>query len=256
VLATSSAGNCIFIGTTHTNLLIDAGLSRKETLTRLRAIGVSPESISAILVTHEHTDHVGGLLTLARSSRAPVYVSPQTAREIDWTGGSAIAAIPRIEHFETGSQFQVGDFRVQSFSIPHDAADPCGFVVETGGVRLAVAMDLGYIPENVRHYIREADLTVLESNHDLDMLKVGPYPWPLKQRVMSRKGHLSNDMAAEFILESMYQGSHTLMLGHLSEQNNHPEIARLVAASALSRRSMRTRLVVVEPKKQSEVIEF
>lgn len=256
MLATSSAGNCTYIGTSHTSLLIDAGLSRKETLTRLKAIGVPPESIDAILVTHEHTDHVAGLPGLARSLKVPVYVSPQTAAQIDWTGGSAAASAPRMEHFEAGSRFTVGDFRVESFSLPHDAVDPCGFVAETGGLRIALAMDLGYIPENVRYSLRGADLTLLESNHDLDMLKVGPYPWPLKQRVMSRKGHLSNDTAAGYILESMAQSAHTLMLGHLSEHNNHPEIARLVAASALSRRAMRTRLVVVEPKKQSEVIEF
>lgn len=256
MLATSSAGNCTYIGAGHTNLLIDAGLSRKETLARLAAIGVSPESIDAILITHEHTDHVSGLVTLARSLHVPVFVSRQTAAQIDWTGGNAGAPLPRIEYFETGSRFQVGDFAVQSFSIPHDAADPSGFVIHAGAVRVAMAMDLGYIPENVRFYLRDADLTLLESNHDLDMLKVGPYPWPLKQRVMSRKGHLSNDSAADFILESMAHSAHTLMLGHLSEQNNHPEIARLVSASALSRRAMRTRLVVVEPKKQSEVIEF
>lgn len=236
--------------------MIDAGLSRKETYARLNHIGVSPESIDAILITHEHTDHVSGLPTLARSLKVPVFVSRQTASQIDWTGGSAAAPEPRVEYFEAGSRFQIGDFAVQSFSIPHDAADPCGFVVEAGGVRVALAMDLGYIPENVRYHMRDADLTLLESNHDLDMLKVGPYPWPLKQRVMSRKGHLSNDTAADFILESLAQSARTLMLGHLSEQNNHPEIARLVSASALSRRGMSTRLVVVEPKKQSEVIEF
>ena len=129
-------------------------------------------------------------------------------------------------------------------------------MVESEGIRVSLAMDLGYIPENVRHYIRGSQLTVLESNHDLDMLKVGPYPWSLKQRVMSRKGHLSNDVAAGFILDDMATDAHTLVLGHLSEQNNHPEIVRLVAQQALNRRAINTRLTVTEPRKQSEVFEF
>jgi phosphoribosyl 1,2-cyclic phosphodiesterase len=255
VLATSSSGNCTFIGSQHTRILIDAGLSKRETFTRLTAIGVDPKSLDAILITHEHSDHVCGVGVLARALGIPVYLSKLTAPTIDW-GEWKEGTAPCVKEFQAGAIFYIGDLRIQSFTIPHDAIDPVGFMVESEGIRVSLAMDLGYIPENVRHYIRGSQLTVLESNHDLDMLKVGPYPWSLKQRVMSRKGHLSNDVAASFILDDMATDAHTLVLGHLSEQNNHPEIARLVAQQALNRRGIHTRLTVTEPRKQSEVFEF
>jgi phosphoribosyl 1,2-cyclic phosphodiesterase len=203
---------------------------------------------------------VAGLPVLARafSSRErgiPVYLSRLTAPTIDW-GDWKPGTAPNVHEFQAGCVFHIGALRVHSFTIPHDAIDPVGFAVEAEGIRVSVAMDLGYIPENVRFALRGSHLTVLESNHDLDMLKVGPYPWSLKQRVMSRKGHLSNDVAASFILDDMAKDAHTLVLGHISEQNNHPEIARLVADSALRRRGVTTRLVVAEPRKQSEVFEF
>jgi phosphoribosyl 1,2-cyclic phosphodiesterase len=255
VLATSSSGNCTYIGGEHTRILIDAGLSKRETFARLQAIGVAPESLSAIIVTHEHSDHVAGLPVLARALKIPVYLSKLTAPTIDW-GDWKEGTSPTVKEFQAGAIFYVGDMRIQSFTIPHDAIDPVGFMVETEGIRVSLAMDLGYIPENVRHHIRGSQLTVLESNHDLDMLKVGPYPWSLKQRVMSRKGHLSNDATADYILEDMALDAHTLVLGHLSEQNNHPEIVRLVANQALQRRGVNTRLIVTEPRKQGELFEY
>jgi phosphoribosyl 1,2-cyclic phosphodiesterase len=216
---------------------------------------VAPESIDAIVITHEHSDHVCGLPVLTRALKKPVYVSHLTAPTLDW-GAPKNGYEPEVREFQAGSAFSIGDFRLQSFTVPHDAVDPVGFVVEAEGIRVAVAMDLGYMPENVRYHVRGSHLTVIESNHDLDMLKVGPYPWSLKQRVMSRKGHLSNDGAAEFILEDLSHDAHTVVMGHLSEQNNHPEIVRLVAATALGRRALSTRLVVAEPRKQSQVFEF
>jgi phosphoribosyl 1,2-cyclic phosphodiesterase len=255
ILATSSSGNCTFIGCEHTRILIDAGLSKRETFLRLANIGVAPESLNAIIVTHEHSDHVSGLGVLARALKIPVYLSKLTAPTIDW-GEWKEGTAPDVREFQAGAIFHIGDMRIQSFTIPHDAVDPVGFAVEAEGIRVSLAMDLGYIPENVRHYVRGSQLTVLESNHDIDMLKVGPYPWSLKQRVMSRKGHLSNDVAAGFILDDMAADAHTIALGHISEQNNHPEIVRLVANGALQRRGVNTRLTVVEPRKQSELFEY
>ncbi|MBN8733261.1 MAG: MBL fold metallo-hydrolase [Acidobacteria bacterium] len=257
VLATSSSGNCTFIGTGATRILIDAGLSARETAARLEAIGERLDAIDAILVTHEHSDHVCGLPVLLKKLGVPVYVSEITSRQIDWSEAESKkrgAAVVRT--FAAGAEFTVGEFKVQSFSVPHDAVDACGFTVAGPAMKIGLAMDLGYVPENVRYQLDGCELVVLESNHDLEMLKVGPYPWALKQRVMGRRGHLSNDLAAEYLLESFDARVGTLVLGHLSEQNNHPEIARMVAQQAIERRALRTRLVVTEPRKQSEVFSF
>lgn len=145
---------------------------------------------------------------------------------------------------------------MQSFTVPHDAIDPVGFTVGAQGLKFGLAMDLGYLPESVKFHLRGCQLMVLESNHDLDMLKVGPYPWSVKQRVMGRKGHLSNDLVGEFIVNDLDGGAQALILGHLSDHNNHPEIVRLVADAAIQRRGIGTRLIVAEPRKQSEVFVF
>ncbi len=253
VLATSSAGNCTFVGTDRTRILIDAGLSRKETFERMRSIGEDPDALDAILVTHEHSDHVSGLGVLSRYYRklgrnVPVFMTKLTAPLIEWVGDP-----PPLEHFQAGTGFTIGDLEVQSFTIPHDALDPVGFTVRSQGLKFGLAMDLGYMPESVKYHLSRCQFLVLESNHDLDMLKVGPYPWSVKQRVMGRKGHLSNDVVSEYIAENLDGESQTLVLGHLSEHNNHPEIVRLVASQAIEGRGLGTQLVVAEYKKPSEV---
>jgi phosphoribosyl 1,2-cyclic phosphodiesterase len=188
VLASSSSGNCTFVGTGRTRLLIDAGLSRKEAFARLTAIGEDPESLTAVLVTHEHTDHVSGLIPLTRNGRLPVYITSLTAPTIPWDDCQ-----PVVETFQAGAGFTIGDITVHSFTIPHDAIDPVGFTFHVEGFKIGVATDLGYMPDSIKWHLRGSDLLVLESNHDLEMLKVGPYPWSVKQRVMGRKGDLSND---------------------------------------------------------------
>jgi phosphoribosyl 1,2-cyclic phosphodiesterase len=252
VLATSSAGNCTFVGTDRTRILIDAGISRKECFHRLQAIGEDWQRIDAILITHEHSDHVSGLAPLARKLDRPVFLTHLTAPLIDWGD----APQPPVERFQAGTALAIGDLEIQSFTIPHDAADPVGFSVRASGIKLGIAMDLGYLPDSVKYHLHGSHLLVLESNHDLEMLKVGPYPWSVKQRVMGRKGHLSNDVVSEYIEQDLDGEAQTLVLGHLSEQNNHPEIVRLVAETALKHRSLRTRLVIAEPRKQSEVFVF
>lgn len=254
VLASSSSGNCTFIRGGRTKLLVDAGLSRKETFARLAAIGEDPETLDAILVTHEHSDHVCGLIPLARKTEKrciPVYMTLLTQPTIDWQDCTAT-----VETFQAGSGFTIGDITVESFTIPHDAIDPVGYCLRAEGIKIGLATDLGYMPDSIRWHLRGCNFLVLESNHDLDMLKVGPYPWSVKQRVMGRRGHLSNDLACEYIAESMDSSTATLVLGHLSEQNNHPEIVRLVGSQALQHRGLATRLVVAEPRRQSEVFEF
>jgi phosphoribosyl 1,2-cyclic phosphodiesterase len=220
----------------------------------LASIGEDIANLDAILITHEHTDHISSLTALARgrARKVPVYLSRLTSPTIDWNGFD-----PMVECFQAGSAFSVGDLAVQSFTIPHDAIDPVGFCFEAQGVKVGIAMDLGYVPDSVRYHLRDANLLVLESNHDLYMLKVGPYPWSVKQRVMGRKGHLSNDAVSEFILEGLDTSVETLILSHLSEHNNYPATAHLVASQALGLRGMfTTRLAIAEPGRPSEVFQF
>lgn len=251
ILASSSAGNSAFIATERTRVLIDAGLSRRELAKRLTAIGENIANLDAVLVTHEHSDHVAGLAALAKGAgRHPfaVYLTHGTARFIDWGEFT-----PTVERFQAGCGFRVGDFDVSSFTIPHDAVDPVGYTLTAQGVKLAIVTDLGYVTDSLRVHLRGADVVVLESNHDIEMLRVGPYPWSVKQRVMSRRGHLSNDVAADFIRNDLDTRVSTLVLGHISEHNNHPELVRNLALRALHGRTLFTRLVVAEPGVQSEV---
>jgi len=232
-------------------VLVDAGLSRRETFARLTAMGKDPKSLSAILVTHEHSDHVTGLVSIAKFLNIPVYLSNLTAPAISWGEYQ-----PKVELFQAGTSFCVGDIDVDSFTIPHDAEDPVGFCFRAQGLKIAVATDLGYMTDSIRFHLLRTDLLLLESNHDLEMLKVGPYPWSVKQRVMGRKGHLSNDVACDFIKRDLDSTVSTLVLGHLSENNNHPEIVRLVASQALNGRELFTKLVVQEPGKVSEIFAY
>jgi phosphoribosyl 1,2-cyclic phosphodiesterase len=283
VLASGSKGNSTLIATHRTRILVDAGLSCREILRRMNIAGEDPRSLDAILITHEHQDHVQGVAVLARKLGIPVYFTEMTHRAwvrwlhprkrmtyAEWLRqrqqGSAAAdgesshssiavdatadeseaelceaasaerdpsALPSVAYFEAGKRFVVGDIDVEPFTIPHDAADPVGFVFEGDGVRIGFATDLGYMPANARQALRRCDLLMLESNHDTEMLRDGPYPWSVKQRVMSRVGHLSNEAAAEF-LERNYDGQAAyVILAHLSESNNLPALARVSAERAL-----------------------
>jgi phosphoribosyl 1,2-cyclic phosphodiesterase len=282
VLASGSKGNATVIAAGKTRLLVDAGLSCRELLRRLAAAGEEPEALDAILITHEHVDHVAGLAVLARRLRIPVFITEPTHRawaralspkttmsyakwleirqqEKQATEDGAVltmaavaeeelveepvvkadpTVLPVVEYFRAGHRFCIGEIDIDPFTIPHDAADPCGFVfhARSESLRMAIATDLGYIPPNVKQALREVDVLLLEANHDLEMLKDGPYPWSVKQRVLSRVGHLSNTAAAEFLERDYDGGAHTIVLGHLSEQNNLPELARLAAEQAIGQR--------------------
>jgi phosphoribosyl 1,2-cyclic phosphodiesterase len=227
---------------------VDAGLSRRETFARLAAIDEDPLKLDAIVITHEHTDHVCGLVPLARALKIPVYLTHLAAPMIDWNGFAAA-----VETFQAGTSISIGELTVDSFTVPHDAVDPVGFIVRGNGVKAAIVTDLGYLPDSIKWHIRGTDVLIMEANHDIEMLKVGPYPWSVKQRVMGRRGHLSNDLVSRYIEEDLDSSTSLLVLGHLSESNNHPEIVRLVATQALGQRSFATRLVVAEPRRASEV---
>ncbi|HXP84037.1 MAG TPA: MBL fold metallo-hydrolase [Bryobacteraceae bacterium] len=230
-------------------------MSRKETFERLEAAGCPHESLTAILITHEHSDHVSGLCAIARKLDIPIYISRLTAPAVLY-GEVWGDFTPKLELFQAGSAFTVGDIDVTSFTIPHDAVDPVGFSFRAEGIKVSVATDLGYLPESVRFQLRGSEILLLESNHDLDMLKVGPYPWAVKQRVMGRMGHLSNDVACGFLREDADVRPSTLILGHLSEHNNHPAIVRLQAEQALHGRLLFTKLVVAEPSQATEAFVY
>jgi phosphoribosyl 1,2-cyclic phosphodiesterase len=298
VLASGSKGNSAVVSGGQTRILVDAGLSCRELFRRMREAGEAPETLDAIIITHEHMDHIGGLAVTARKLGIPVYFTEATHRAwVRWItprrqmtyaqwieqcrkqaadrqaeaipdadvcecedseAETALAAtapgangakqpaapeesakpdpawLPSVQYFQAGRPFQIGDICVSPFTIPHDAADPVGFVFRAEGVRMAVATDLGYITPNVKAQLRNVDLLLLESNHDLEMLRDGPYPWSVKQRVLSRVGHLSNEAASDF-LETSYDGQATyVILAHLSESNNLPDLARVAAERALA----------------------
>ena len=236
VLASGSKGNCTLVASSGTRLLVDAGLSCRELLRRLSSCGNGTSDIDAILITHEHSDHVGGLHVLAKRLKVPVYMTGAThdayRRYARDSAGNRIH-LERLETFQAGSSFQIGDITVTPFTIPHDAVDPVGFTFRSEGIKAAICTDLGYMPSSVKHHIRGCQVLMIESNHDLEMLRGGPYPWAVKQRVMSRVGHLSNDALADFLTTDYDGGAEFLILAHLSEQNNHPEVARMTAERAL-----------------------
>ena len=239
MLASGSRGNCAFVASTRTKILVDAGISCRETFKRMKALGEDPRSLSAILITHEHSDHVYGLAMLAKKLRIPVFMTGAThaawARALRNENGER-PQLEKFERFESGHRFQVGDIEVKPFTIPHDAADPVGFTFRAEGIKVSVATDLGYLPVNVRDHLRGSDVLVMESNHDVEMLRGGPYPWSVKQRVASNMGHLSNEKLADFFTSDYDNNATFVVLAHLSEQNNHPEIARREAERALAMR--------------------
>ncbi len=333
VLASGSKGNSTVVSGGRTRILVDAGLSCRELFRRMRLAGEEPEALDAIVITHEHQDHINGLAVTARKLGIPVYFTEGTHRawmrwltprrqmtyaqwleqcrkqaaerqaeveavqcdvegepdetdllaESDMTSSeitklAAVKALadatesapetpiptkdptwlPAVEYFQAGQPFEIGDVAVSPFTIPHDAADPVGFVFRAEGVRMAVATDLGYIPPNVKAQLKGVDLLLLESNHDLEMLREGPYPWSVKQRVLSRVGHLSNEAAAEF-LENGYDGQAAyVILAHLSESNNLPELARVTAERALNGRVslLANRLLLAEQHQPLSAIYF
>jgi phosphoribosyl 1,2-cyclic phosphodiesterase len=252
VLGSGSSGNSTFVATERTRLLVDAGLSYREIKRRLRKVGEDPSHLDAVLITHEHSDHVAGLPVMARKIRSPFFVTRLTQGRLEWG-----ETTPRVEIFQAGQRISIGDIEIDSFTVPHDAIDPVAFCFRAEGLKIGVVTDLGYMPESVKHQIHGCHLLVLESNHDLEMLRVGPYPWFVKQRVMSRVGHLSNHAVSHFLSAEFDRSSQILVLAHLSEHNNHPEIARAAAAGALRTAGAgETRLVLAEQRQPTEVFQF
>jgi len=231
ILGSGSAGNASYVETDETRLLVDAGFSGRQIRQRLATLGRVPENLTAILITHEHSDHISGLAALAEKARLPVYCNRATMEEIKRTLGVNLD----FRLFVAGGGFEVGDISVETFSIPHDAQDPVGFVLRTNGSSIGFATDLGHVTKLVLERIRRTNALVLESNHDVKMLQDCPHrPWSLKQRILSRHGHLSNEAAADCIAEIMSDELRHLYLGHLSRDCNKPELAQRVMSKRLA----------------------
>jgi len=230
ILGSGSGGNSAYLETPATRLLIDAGLSGRQIRQRLGTIGRSPETLHGILITHEHSDHIAGLAGLATRLQLPIYCNRLTHEAIEAQLQIQINA--RI--FETGASFEVGDITVDTFAVPHDANDPVGFLLHTPSGNIGILTDLGHATKMVVERVRAANVLLLEANHDLKMLQDDPRrPWSLKQRILSRHGHLSNDGAADLVEQIVSAGLGRLYLGHLSRDCNRPELAHRVVSERL-----------------------
>jgi phosphoribosyl 1,2-cyclic phosphodiesterase len=220
VLGSGSKGNCTLVEAGSTRLLIDNGFSGKEIFGRLNGLGVAPETLTAIVVTHEHDDHVKGIGVLARRLSLPVYANAATHRACE----QRVGKLPSRLEFGTGESFVVEGLEVHPFAVSHDTADPVGFVISDGTGRLGYCTDTGAITHLIRHHLHKCQALILEANHDVQMLKEGPYPLPLKQRVLSSRGHLANAESLELAARLMQDRLQILVLAHLSEINNHPDL--------------------------------
>jgi len=216
LLASGSKGNAIYVSNGTTALLIDAGLSGIEIERRLKSRGLSPEKLDAVIVSHEHSDHIQGVGVLSRRYRLPVYMNPKTRQ----AALPQIGKISELKEFECGRPFQIKSLTIHPFSISHDACDPAGFTIHHNGSKIGIATDLGIATSMVKEHLKDCQLMILEANHDPAMLIDGPYPWPLKQRIKSRSGHLSNEESRALLNEIKHAQLECVILAHLSQTNN------------------------------------
>jgi len=253
VLGSGSGGNAVVVESNGFRVLIDAGFSCKELERRMRLAGIDPASISAVLLTHEHEDHIKGVDRFARKHRLPVYLTAGTM--LGTVLGEEV--VPRTVRIESGRPFEVGPFAVEAFSIPHDAREPVGFVLQdAAGRRLGLAGDIGCRTQLAWGRLADLDCLLIETNHDLEMLRSGPYPWALKQRVAGRHGHLSNREAADGLPELLAARLRYVVLYHLSRTNNLPALAAAEVAETLAREGSAAEIVIssqFEPSSWLEV---
>jgi phosphoribosyl 1,2-cyclic phosphodiesterase len=248
VLGSGSTGNAVLISSETTNVLVDAGLSAREIMKRLDEVGVQCDQLDGVLITHEHSDHAGGLRVLLRSVDCPVYVSRATedafydTRAGGQNGDSEsskrqTALKEKTVEIESNREFRIGDIDFEPFSVPHDAADNFGFVAKHDGVKVATLMDFGHISELIKEKLCRCDAIIVESNHSRDMLRAcSQYTWDLKQRIMSRTGHLSNEDLSDWLTNDFDGSARYIVLAHLSQRANEPNLARITAQMALQMR--------------------
>ncbi len=234
-IASGSSGNCIYIGSDNTHLLVDAGISNKRIQEGLNDIGLTGSDVTGILVTHEHSDHIKGVGVLARRYGFPIYATQGTIDQMK--GMSSLGAIDEgLYHtIRPDETFSIGDVEVEPFHISHDAADPVAYRFESNGKSAAVATDMGIYNDYIVEHLKGLDVVLLEANHDIQMLQVGPYPYPLKQRILGERGHLSNDLSGQLLGKVLHDGFKKVILGHLSKENNFPELALKAVQNELER---------------------
>lgn len=230
-LASGSSGNCILVSHGGAHLLVDAGISCRRIVTALRSFGIEPQKLAGVCITHEHSDHIAGLSTLIKHYGLPIYTSPGTGRQLSYRmAGLEDLLRPLVP----GEETEAGPFVVGSFPTSHDASQPMGFTFSATGRKAAVVTDLGYVSDDVLDGILGARAVICESNHDVEWLRSGPYPYYLKARILGDKGHLSNEAGAALALQCAQAGAHTVVLAHLSAENNTPARALQTAQTVLS----------------------
>ena len=253
-LYSGSSGNCSFVETDETKILIDCGVSSKKLEEALNSVGTDIKDINGILISHEHTDHIKGLATICKKYNIPIYANSPTSTNI-----KANIADDLKNKFNTNEKFEIGDIKILPFSIPHDAADPCGFNLFHDNKKVTVATDIGHVDNKILHNLDESNFLLLESNYEPNMLKCSRYPYTLKRRILGPNGHLSNDDAALAISELLKQGVNNIMLGHLSEQNNFPELAYQTVMNSIISKNIdidKLSLSVADRYKPNDIIEL
>lgn len=229
-LYSGSSGNCTYVASDNTKILVDAGVSCNKIVKALNEIDVSLDEIDAIIITHEHTDHTKGLTTISKKYHVPIFANAGTWSVLDCLD---IDNTYKFE-FDTGKEFEIGDFKILPFPIPHDAMEPCGFSLYAEDKKITISTDIGHITEGVLHQMENSNILLLEANYDLETLKCGPYPYQLKKRIMSDSGHLSNDDASKALSYLSKTNVQNVVLGHLSKENNFPELAYQTVFNELS----------------------
>ena len=224
-IASGSSGNCIFVGSEQTNLLVDVGLSAKRIENGLKEIDIKPDTIQGILITHEHTDHVSGLGVMARRYHIPIYATYETIMAIRGIKSLGEISEELFNYIEPDKRFTINDISIEPFSISHDAANPVCYTMETGHEKLGIATDLGKYDDYILSKLSGSDILMIEANHDINMLMVGKYPYYLKQRILGDLGHLSNETLAGLISKLINKKKQHIILGHLSKENNYEELA-------------------------------
>ncbi|HJA68303.1 ribonuclease Z [Lachnoclostridium sp. An169] len=224
-IASGSSGNCIYVGSDDTHLLIDTGISKKRIEEGLKELEIKGEEIGGILITHEHSDHIQGLGVFSRKYELPIYATPGTIEGI--LSYSGLGKLPEglLHPIHTDEPFMIGDIRVNPFAISHDANEPSGYRLECGEKSVAVATDLGKYDEYTVEHLKNLDAVLLEANHDIHMLEVGAYPYYLKQRIMGDRGHLSNELSGRLLCDILHDNLNHIVLGHLSKENNYAKLA-------------------------------
>jgi phosphoribosyl 1,2-cyclic phosphodiesterase len=229
VLASGSSGNSIYVTDGSTSMLIDAGLSGKELSKRMNKVGISAAQLDAILITHEHRDHISGVGVMSRRYNLPIY-----ANQLTWEGSEElIGPVSEDNCCIFDQEFMLGNIGIRPFSISHDASDPVGYILHCNNKRIGIATDMGYFTPKIKEALKGLDFLVVEANHDLDMLMTGSYPWSLKNRIKGNEGHLSNDDAAALIPELVSDKAPRILLGHLSKDNNNPDLAYITIKNNL-----------------------